>query len=75
MLDAFHAQSDVSEKRQAAWAAVYRDWQAAGGPFQDQDRLIDWLEAVIRSVDPEHIGAIPEKPTFDNGRPPAEDAG
>jgi len=71
VIETFHKQLDVRDERQAAWADVYRDWKAAGGQFEQQDRLIDWLEAAIGSADPEHVGAIPERPRFENGRPPA----
>ncbi len=33
-----------------AWAAVRRDWKNAGSRFDDQDRLIDWLETALKGL-------------------------
>ena len=71
VFDAFHTQIDVYNQRQQAWLDVYLGWKLAGGQFEQQDRLIDWLEGAIRSATPETIGPIPEKPKFESG--PAAD--
>jgi hypothetical protein len=63
--DTFRTQPEISDQRQGAWTAVYRDWKAAGARFDEQERLIDWLEAAIRSAGPERIGAVPDTPKFE----------
>ena len=45
VFDSFHKQIDVYDQRRQAWVDVYTDWERAGKPFDQQDRLIDWLEA------------------------------
>lgn len=72
VFDTFHKQIDVYNQRQQAWLDVYLGWKLAGGRFEQQDRLIDWLEEAIRSATPETIGPIPEKPKFESE--PAADA-
>ena len=60
----------ITRARQA-WADVYVDWEHAGKSFEQQDRLIEWLDAAIRSATPSAIGPIPEKPKFESEQPPA----
>jgi hypothetical protein len=67
VFETFYKQMDEYGRRQEAWNAVLRSWQAAGGPFEQQERLIDWLEAAIRSASPETVGAVPERPDFGGG--------
>jgi hypothetical protein len=62
ILRTFANQPELRDNRQAAWATVYQDWKTAGGRFDEQDRLIDWLEAAIRDAKVEQIVAMPEKP-------------
>ncbi len=64
----FAAQLDAYGRRQQAWRDVYAAWKGAGEQFEQQDRLLDWLEAAVRSVTPESSGPIPETPTFAGGR-------
>lgn len=35
-----------------AWTAVHRDWKKAGSRFDDQDRLVDWLETAMKGLAP-----------------------
>ena len=58
VFETFYKQIDEYGRRQDAWNAVLQSWQAAGGPFEQQDRLIDWLEAGIRSASPKTIGPV-----------------
>jgi hypothetical protein len=74
VFDAFHKQLDVYGQRQQAWLDTHLDWKLAGSRFEQQDKLIDWLELAIRSVTPGAIGPIPAKPYFDNAKNPAEAA-
>jgi hypothetical protein len=64
VFDSFHKQLDVYGQRQQAWVDIHLNWKLAGGQFEQQDRLIAWLEQAIRSVTPNAIGPIPEKPLF-----------
>jgi hypothetical protein len=72
VFDSFHKQIEVYGQRQQAWLDVNLAWRLAGSPFDQQDRLIDWLEEAIRSAAPEKIGPIPEKPTFESETPAEE---
>ena len=74
VFDVFRKQDAMRAERQDAWGTVYRDWQAAGSQFWQQDRLIDWLEAAIRSATPGQIAPIPEKPIFESAPPPSKAA-
>jgi hypothetical protein len=66
VFDSFHKQTDTYEQRQQAWIEVHRAWRTAGSSFDSQPRLIDWLEAAIRSASPDTLGPIPETPSFFN---------
>ena len=50
--------------RRAALAQVLASWESAGGQFDEQDRLIDWLELAIRNSMPGSVGPLPEAPIF-----------
>ncbi len=67
VFESFNEHVDEYGRRQDAWHAVLKSWQAAGAPFEAQDRLINWLEAGIRSASPKTIGPVPEKPDFGGG--------
>ncbi|MCD4728052.1 MAG: hypothetical protein K8R46_10345 [Pirellulales bacterium] len=59
-------------RRAKAWETTLWEWKNAGKSFEQQDRLIDWLESSINSVDTKTIGPIPEKPMVEEQQPPAE---
>ncbi len=61
-------------RRAKAWETTLREWKNAGKNFEQQDRLIDWLESSISSVELASIGPIPEKPMVEEQQPPAETA-
>ena len=61
-------------RRAKAWETTLREWKDAGGDFEQQDRLIDWLESSIGSVERTSIGPIPEKPIVEEQQPPAKTA-
>lgn len=65
VFETFYARVDEYGRRQEAWNTIKRSWQAAGRPFDQQERLIDWLERAIKSVDPKATTAIPTAPDFD----------
>jgi hypothetical protein len=65
VFDGFHKQIDEYGQRQQAWLDIRTDWERAGSQFDQQDRLIDWLEAAATSVAPGKTGPIPEKPKFE----------
>jgi hypothetical protein len=69
VFDTFHKQGDAYSQRQQAWLDVYIEWKLAGKQFEQQDRLIDWLEAGIRSATPGTISPTPEKPKFEPLQP------
>ena len=74
VFDNFHKQANVFEQRRQAWIDIYSSWTQAGSQFEQQDRLINWLELAVRSATPDTIGPIPEKPEFEPARPPVEAA-
>jgi hypothetical protein len=51
-------------ERREAWFRVWSRWEAAGSLADEQDRLIDWLEAAIRRSRPGSIGPLPREPSF-----------
>ena len=64
---------DEAARQQARIAALLHQklvtWQVLRELIEETDRR---ERAAIRSAGPEHVGAIPEKPRFENGRPPAK---
>ena len=65
VFDNFHKQPKVFEQRRQAWIDIYASWTKAGSQFDQQDRLINWLELAIRSATPDTIGPMPAKPEFE----------
>ena len=68
----FRRQRGVFTRRRAAWTRAETLWEAAGGKFEDQDRLIDWLELALRRSMPNTIGPLPEDPVFEVRPDPPE---
>ncbi|MBU4271232.1 MAG: hypothetical protein KKE86_11445 [Planctomycetes bacterium] len=66
VLEAFREWPAEAGRRAKAWETTLREWKNAGKNFEQQDRLIDWLES--------SIGPIPERPIVDGQQPPAETA-
>ena len=62
--ETFRRQDRVLVERQEAWYRVWSLWEAAGSPASQQNRLLDWLEAAIRSSMPDAIGPLPPDPKF-----------
>ena len=60
----FRQRRGTFTRRRAAWNRVLADWEAAGGSFQQQDRLIDWLQAAIRVSMGDSVGPLPAEPEF-----------
>jgi len=60
----FHRQRPIFNRRRDAWYRVFADWQQAGRPLQQQDRLLVWLESAIRNSQPDMIGPLPAFPNF-----------
>ncbi|MGA2066317.1 MAG: hypothetical protein ABSG86_15180 [Thermoguttaceae bacterium] len=66
----FHDQPAGFVARREAWFRVWSRWEAAGSLPDQQDRLIDWLEAAIRSSRPGAIAPLPADPRFGPVAPP-----
>jgi hypothetical protein len=64
VFDSFHKQIDTYGERQQAWLDTFEDWKQAGSRFDQQEMLIDWLEAAIRNATPKTMGPIPDEPEF-----------
>jgi hypothetical protein len=62
--DSFRDQPARFVERREAWFRVWSRWEAAGSLADEQDRLIDWLEAAIRRSRPGSIGPLPREPSF-----------
>jgi len=60
----FHRQGPIFNQRRDAWYHVFADWQQAGRPLQQQDRLLVWLESAIRNSQADMVGPLPEFPNF-----------
>ncbi len=60
----FRQRRGTFTRRRAAWNRVLAGWEAAGGSFEEQDRLIDWLRAAIRVSLPDSVGPLPAEPEF-----------
>jgi hypothetical protein len=65
--DNFRDQPASFVERREAWFRVWSRWEAAGSLADEQDRLIDWLEAAIRRSRPGSIGPLPHEPSFGLG--------
>lgn len=65
--ESFRRQDRALMERQEAWYRVWSLWEAAGSPADQQDRLLDWLEAAIHNSMPNSIGPIPPDPKFGEG--------
>ncbi len=63
--DTFRVQRGEFARRRAAWDQALAAWEAAGAPFEHQDRLIDWLRAAIGRSTPGSVGSLPSVPKFD----------
>jgi hypothetical protein len=61
----FRPRRGVFTRRRAAWNRVHAFWEVAGGRFEQQDRLIDWLESAIRSSTPQTVGPLPADLKFE----------
>ena len=68
----FRQRRGTFTRRRAAWNRVHADWEAAGGSLEEQDRLLDWLQAAIRVSLPDSVGPLPEDPAFRIVEPSAE---
>ncbi|MBN1396318.1 MAG: hypothetical protein JW959_14940 [Pirellulales bacterium] len=58
----FKLRPDEAARRMEAWKTTHRNWKEAGGKFERQDRLIDWLELSIDSVAKAPREAVVEGP-------------
>jgi len=55
---------DLRSQYRDAWAATDADWQSTGGNFDEQDKLLGWLEAAAGALNMERIESPPPRPTF-----------
>jgi hypothetical protein len=62
--ESFRDQPAGFVERREAWFRVWSRWEAAGSLADEQDRLIDWIEAAIRRSRPGSIGPLPREPSF-----------
>lgn len=60
----FRRRRGVFTRRRAAWNRVLASWEAAGSRFEQQDRLLDWLQAAIQVSLPETLAGLPPDPEF-----------
>ncbi|MCE5302129.1 MAG: hypothetical protein LLF97_03350 [Planctomycetaceae bacterium] len=66
VFDAFrHSQKELGE-RQQAWFDAYLAWKVAGSQFEQQDRLIDWLDQATLAATPNAIEPLPKAPKFES---------
>ncbi|NQU22920.1 MAG: hypothetical protein HQ567_16710 [Candidatus Nealsonbacteria bacterium] len=50
--------------RRADLARVLASWESAGGQYDEQEWLIDWLELAIHNSTPGSVGPMPKAPIF-----------
>jgi len=62
IFDKFGKDPDALDQHREAWEKAYSDWKLAGQPFEEHDRLIDWLERAIEGIP---SGTMPEEPKFE----------
>ncbi len=60
----FRQRRGLFTRRRAAWSRVLKSWEDAGADFEQQDRLIDWLQLAIKSSTPGTAGPLPPEPSF-----------
>jgi len=60
----FRQRRGVFTRRRMAWNRVLASWEEAGGAFEQQDRLIDWLELALQRSMPKTAGPLPSEPAF-----------
>ena len=70
IFDKFNKEPDTLNQWRDVWAKVYLAWKLAGQQFEQQDRLIDWLEQAIQSTE---SGTMPEAPKFEKEQPAHEE--
>ncbi len=70
IFDKFSKDPDALNQHRDAWGKNYLAWKLAGEPFEQHDRLIDWLEQAIQGVE---SGAMPEEPKFEKQQPLAKE--
>jgi hypothetical protein len=70
--DTFRLRRDEYNRRRGAWDRAIASWEAAGSPFAEQPRLIDWLEVAIASSMPGSAAALPDVPESQGGKRKAE---
>jgi hypothetical protein len=63
--DTFRLQREEYARRRAAWDWVRASWEAVGSPFDQQPRLLDWLQAAIRSSTPGSVAPLPDAHSAD----------
>jgi hypothetical protein len=63
--DTFRLQRGEYTRRRAAWDHALATWEAAGRPFDQQPRLIDWLEAATRNCTRGSVAPLPDPPSFE----------
>jgi hypothetical protein len=59
----FHHQTQKLESRDAVWEKIHSAWTEAGRNFEEQDRLLLWLDAALRQMASSSAG-LPPLPTF-----------
>ena len=69
---AFHKQIDVYTSDGKRGSTCTSTGNAPAERSIKQDRLIEWLQAAIHSATPGTTSPIPERPKFENERPPAK---
>ena len=67
--DNFRQRPKAMVDRQEAWYRIWSQWEKAGSPPEQQDRLMDWLAAAIKVSSKNAIAALPPDPVFDPKAP------
>jgi len=65
----FRQRRGVFTRRRAAWSRVRTLWEEGGRSFEQQDKLIAWLETAILRSTPGMEGPMPPAPQFDPRTP------
>ena len=64
VFEIFAGQQKKIFERQHAWEQLYKSWKKAEKPFEQQDRLLDWLEKAVQALASKNAAPIPPAPKF-----------
>jgi hypothetical protein len=61
----WRSKPDIFNQRLDAALRVQAAWDAAGRPFDQQEKMVSWLSEAMKSISSEEIGPLPADPRFD----------